>query len=69
LKDKDIPLAARVFAVVDVWDALSTDRPYRPAWPQDKIKAYLRNEAGARFDPQVVRVFLEKFLSQTENAA
>jgi PAS domain S-box-containing protein len=69
LKDKDIPLAARVFAVVDVWDALSTDRPYRRAWPQDKIRAYLRNQAGAHFDPKVVRVFLEKFLSQTENAA
>ncbi len=69
LKNEDIPLAARVFAVVDVWDALSTDRPYRPAWPQDKVRTYLRRQAGVQFDPQVVRVFLEKFLSQTETAA
>jgi PAS domain S-box-containing protein len=68
LKDEDIPLAARVFAVVDVWDALSTDRPYRLAWPQDKVRAYLRQEAGTRFDPKVVQVFLEKFLAQTDTA-
>jgi PAS domain S-box-containing protein len=69
LKNGDIPLAARVFAVVDVWDALSTDRPYRPAWTPDKVKTYLRRQAGVQFDPQVVQVFLEKFLSQTETAA
>jgi PAS domain S-box-containing protein len=69
LKNGDIPLAARVFAVVDVWDALSNDRPYRRAWPQDKVKAYLRSHAGGQFDPEVVRVFLEKFLSQMETAA
>lgn len=42
LKGEQIPLAARIFAVVDVWDALSSDRPYRPAWPHEKVRAYLR---------------------------
>jgi PAS domain S-box-containing protein len=63
LKGEDIPLAARIFMVVDVWDALGSDRPYRRAWPPDKIKAYLRDEAGKQFDPQIVKVFLEKILT------
>ncbi len=58
LKGEQIPLAARIFAVVDVWDALSKDRPYRKAWPQDKVKRYLREQAGIQFDPKVVDVFL-----------
>ncbi len=68
LQGEDIPLAARIFAVVDVWDALSSDRPYRLAWPQDKVRAYLEEQAGAQFDPKVVEVFLEKFLPQTATA-
>ncbi|MFA5110057.1 MAG: GAF domain-containing protein [Desulfobaccales bacterium] len=62
LKGEDIPLAARIFSVVDVWDALGSDRPYRSAWPPDKIKAYLQKQAGKQFDPQIVEVFLERFL-------
>jgi PAS domain S-box-containing protein len=69
LKGEDIPLAARIFALVDVWDALGSDRPYRPAWPQDKIRAYLQEQAGTQFDPQVVEIFLEKILDQTDTAA
>jgi putative nucleotidyltransferase with HDIG domain len=57
-KDK-IPLFARIFAVVDVWDALVSDRPYRPAWSEEKARAYIREQAGILFDPQVVKVFLE----------
>jgi HD-GYP domain-containing protein (c-di-GMP phosphodiesterase class II) len=57
LKEEQIPLAARIFAVVDVYDALTSDRPYRPAWPQEKASAYLREQAGRHFDPRVVEVF------------
>jgi putative nucleotidyltransferase with HDIG domain len=58
LKGEDIPLAARIFAVVDVWDALSFDRPYRMAWPADKVKQYIREQAGRHFEPQIVSLFL-----------
>jgi HD-GYP domain-containing protein (c-di-GMP phosphodiesterase class II) len=58
LKGTEIPLAARIFAVVDVWDALSSDRPYRNAWPQDKVVQYLMDESGKHFDPAVVRKFV-----------
>ncbi len=63
LKGEQIPLAARVFAVVDVWDALTSDRPYRKAWPEDKARAYLREQAGKHFDPGMVKVFLDEVLS------
>ncbi|MEW6093490.1 MAG: HD domain-containing phosphohydrolase [Chloroflexota bacterium] len=59
LKGEQIPLAARLFAVVDVWDALSSDRPYRPAWPEGKIYTHLRENAGVHFDPRVADVFLK----------
>ncbi len=59
LQGRQIPLAARVFAVIDVWDALSYDRPYREAWPQEKVLAYLREESGKHFDPEVLAVFLQ----------
>lgn len=54
-----IPLAARIFAVVDVWDALLHDRPYRPAWTLERTLAHLRAESGRHFDPAVVAAFLE----------
>jgi len=57
LKGEDIPLSARLFAVVDVWDALTSDRPYRPAWSPDRAFAYLREQAGKHFDPNVVDIF------------
>ncbi len=62
LKGEQIPLAARVFAVVDVWDALCSDRPYRKGWPEEKVREYICSCAGAHFDPEVVKVFslLEK---------
>lgn len=59
LKGEQIPLAARIFAVVDVWDALRSDRTYRPAWPVDKVKEYLRENAGSHFDPKVVETFFK----------
>ncbi len=58
LKGEQIPLAARIFAVADVWDALRSDRPYRPAWPEEKVREYIRSEAGKHFEPGVVETFL-----------
>jgi HD-GYP domain-containing protein (c-di-GMP phosphodiesterase class II) len=57
LKGLQIPLAARIFAVVDVWDALTSDRPYRQAWSKEKAREYIQTEAGTHFDPQVVKTF------------
>ena len=59
LKQEEIPLSARIFAIVDVWDALSSDRPYRKAWPKEKVAKYISAEAGKHFDPKVVTVFLQ----------
>ena len=61
LKGKEIPLAARIFAVIDVWDALISVRPYRGAWTEEKAKEYIRNEAGKHFDPEIVDIFLKIF--------
>lgn len=72
LAGDEIPLAARIFAVADVWDALRSDRPYREAWPLDQIREYIRDQAGTHFDPQVVEVFLsldQQALEQVERFA
>ncbi|WP_322497010.1 PAS domain S-box protein [Chloroflexus sp.] len=62
LRGADIPLAARIFAVVDVYDALTSDRPYRAAWSPERALAYLREQAGSHFDPHVVEVFLALYV-------
>jgi putative nucleotidyltransferase with HDIG domain len=59
LRGEEIPLAARVFSVVDVWDALISDRPYRAAWTKQQARQYIQDQANRHFDPQVVRLFLE----------
>jgi len=59
LKGEEIPLAARLFAVADVYDALTSHRPYRPAWTQEAALEYLRQQAGKLFDPRVVELFLK----------
>jgi PAS domain S-box-containing protein len=59
LKGEEIPLVARIFAIVDVWDALMSNRPYRKAWRKEQAIEYLREQAGKHFDPQVVKVFFE----------
>jgi len=59
LAGEDIPLSARIFAVVDVWDALTSDRPYRKAWTKEQALAYIREQSGRHFDPQVARTFLK----------
>jgi len=62
LSGDQIPIAARIFALVDVWDALTSDRPYRAAWPNDKVLNHILSLAGTHFDPQVVKVCLESGL-------
>ncbi len=59
LKGEEIPLSARIFAVVDVWDALTTDRPYRAAWKEKDAVAYIEQQSGIHFDPQVAGLFLD----------
>jgi len=54
-----IPLAARLFTIIDVWDALSTDRCYRTAWQTEAVKKYIAEQSGRLFDPQIVDIFLE----------
>lgn len=58
LKEDQIPLAARVFAVVDVWDALRSGRPYRQGWERAKVIEYIQEQSGKHFDPQVVEAFM-----------
>jgi putative nucleotidyltransferase with HDIG domain len=67
LMGEQIPLAARIFAVVDVWDAMRSDRPYRTGWSAAETREHIRALAGTHFDPEVVRIFLE--LSDTLGAA
>jgi len=59
LKRENIPLAARIFAVVDVWDALNSKRAYREAWTKEVVIEYIRSQSGKHFDPDVVKAFLK----------
>lgn len=59
LKGEEIPLAARIFAIADVYDAITSDRPYRKAWTKEKALEYIREQSGSHFDPQVVEKFLK----------
>jgi HD-GYP domain-containing protein (c-di-GMP phosphodiesterase class II) len=59
LSGEQIPLAARLFSVVDVWDALCSDRPYRQAWSQEKVLEYISSLSGTHFDPKIVEMFLQ----------
>lgn len=63
LKGEQIPLAARIFTVVDVWDALTSDRPYRKAWTGSEAIEYIQAEAGKSFDPRVVDLFLKEVVA------
>jgi putative two-component system response regulator len=67
IKGEEIPLAARIFAVVDVWDALSSDRPYRKAWPYEKIVEHMRQQSGTHFDPKVVELFLQMMVGASHD--
>jgi len=59
LKGEEIPLAARIFAVIDVYEALTCDRPYRKAWSKEKAIEYIRDNAGTPFDPEIALRFME----------
>lgn len=60
LKSDEIPLAARIFAAIDIYDALTSDRPYRPAWPKEKVLDHIQSLSGTHLDPQVVEFFLKQ---------
>jgi response regulator RpfG family c-di-GMP phosphodiesterase len=68
LKGEQIPLAARIFAVVDNWDALLSDRPYRKAWPRKDVIEYIRENAGKLLDPRIVEIFLRMVERHEEEA-
>jgi len=59
LNGTEIPLAARIFSVIDTWDALLSDRPYRNAWTVERVSDYIKGQNGTQFDPEIVEVFLE----------
>jgi HD-GYP domain-containing protein (c-di-GMP phosphodiesterase class II)/CheY-like chemotaxis protein len=59
MKGEQIPFSARIFAIVDIWDSLLSNRPYRPAWKVEKVKEYILSESGKHLDPQVVQAFTQ----------
>jgi HD-GYP domain-containing protein (c-di-GMP phosphodiesterase class II) len=59
LSGEQIPFWARIFTVVDVWDAMCSDRPYRKALPEQEVLRYVREQAGKKFDPRVVEGFFD----------
>jgi HD-GYP domain-containing protein (c-di-GMP phosphodiesterase class II) len=61
LKGSDIPLESRIFAIIDVYDALSHDRRYRKGWQKEKVIKYIEAESGKHFDPAVVEIFIREF--------
>lgn len=61
LRGEAIPLAARIFSVIDVWDALINERVYKPAWPEERVLDYLRDAAGSQLDPRLVTLFLDNY--------
>jgi HD-GYP domain-containing protein (c-di-GMP phosphodiesterase class II) len=69
LKGDQIPLAARLFAVVDVWDALRSDRPYRQGWSDEKVRQHIREGSGTHFDPRAIELFFHSLdeLSSVES--
>jgi len=64
LKEFEIPLSARIFSVVDVWEALNSDRPYRDAWKRDRIIQYITDQNGKHFDPEIVEIFLSDIITE-----
>jgi len=66
LAGKDIPLNARIFALIDVWDALTSDRPYRGAWSKEKARDYIHSLAGVHFDPELIEPFFKMIEKSNE---
>jgi len=69
LKGEQIPIAARIFSIIDVWDALRSNRPYRKVWPETKAREYIRSLSGSHFDPAVVDAFFKLVDSLTEESS
>ena len=69
LKGEQIPLAARLFAIVDVWDALRSDRPYRQGWPKEKVIKHIKSLSGKHFDPKAVDLFLNMLVELSKDQA
>ncbi|UYN88940.1 MAG: GAF domain-containing protein [Anaerolineales bacterium] len=65
LQGRHIPLEARIFAIIDVWDALTSNRPYRDAWPEEKVVQHLREQAGKHFDPAILDAFFTHILKRS----
>ncbi|MBI9045507.1 MAG: HD domain-containing protein [Anaerolineaceae bacterium] len=61
LEGKEIPIAARIFSIIDVWDALCSNRPYRPAWTKEKALSYISEQSGKHFDPKIVQAFIQLY--------
>jgi HD-GYP domain-containing protein (c-di-GMP phosphodiesterase class II) len=57
LRGEETPFPARMFAVIDVWDALRSDRPYRPGWSADRVIEHIRSSSGTHFEPVVAEAF------------
>lgn len=66
LRGEQIPLAARMFALIDVWDALLSERPYKQAWSVDQAAQYIHSQKNIHFDPMIADIFLETFASRIE---
>ena len=64
LKGEQIPLSARIFSVIDIWDALLSDRPYRNAWPYEEVVQYIKDVAGTILDPHIVEIFFRMMESE-----
>ena len=64
LQGKQIPIAARIFSLVDVWDALRSERPHRKAWRDEEVNAYLKDQSGKQFEPRLVEIFSDFILNQ-----
>jgi HD-GYP domain-containing protein (c-di-GMP phosphodiesterase class II) len=68
LKGEQIPLAARIFAVVDVWDALLSNRPYRAAWTPEEVLDHIKAGSGTHFDPKAMALFMKVMIEDPKGA-
>lgn len=68
LKGEEIPITARIFAVIDVWDALIHFRVYKSAWPEEKVLKHIKEQSGHHFDPDIVKLFLENYREIKESS-
>jgi HD-GYP domain-containing protein (c-di-GMP phosphodiesterase class II) len=67
LKGEDIPISARLFAFIDVFDALTNDRPYRPAWSVQEAIAFIEENSGIHFDPNITPIFISMIRDEMDS--